>query len=355
MLSNRRPLALVPLLVLALAAIFAARAPADTLLVANKADATLSLIDLETGEVAATLPTGDGPHEVAVSPDGRRALVTDYGTRGAPGSTLTLVDVAGARVLDTIELGRFTRPHGILWLDDHRAVVTAEGAKSLVTVDVDSGEVVSHVETGQEVSHMVAVAPGGDRAYVTNLGSGSTTAIDLAEGKVLGTVETGAGTEGVAVTPDGSQVWVTNREAGTVSLIDPARLEVVTTLPSEGFPIRAEVTPDGRWVLVTNARAGDLTVIDTEKREVARRLALEMEVEETEGRLFGDRFGDSSVPIGIEISRDGKRAWIAHAQADAIQVLDLESWEPAGRFRAGHEPDGMAYSPLEVEVEEEGE
>ena len=69
-------------------AAFALPASARTLVVLNKAEATASLIDLASGEVRATLPTGVGPHEVAISPDGKLALVADYGQQ-TPGSSLT--------------------------------------------------------------------------------------------------------------------------------------------------------------------------------------------------------------------------------------------------------------------------
>ena len=111
----------------------------------------------------------------------------------------------------------------------------------------------------------------------------------------------------------------------------------------------SEATPDGRWVLVTNARSGDLAVIDTKSRQIARRVPLTLGKEtDTRGRLFGDRFGDSSVPIGIEVAPSGKRAFIAHANADAVQVLDLESWETVAVLEPGKEPDGMAYSTVDV-------
>jgi DNA-binding beta-propeller fold protein YncE len=59
--------------VVLLAALFAVPgALAETLVVANKAEATVSLIDLEQGEVVATLPTGEGPHEIGISPDAQR-------------------------------------------------------------------------------------------------------------------------------------------------------------------------------------------------------------------------------------------------------------------------------------------
>lgn len=335
------------LLALALLLALAPAAPADTLLVANKAEATLSLVDLASGEVVATLPTGDGPHEVDVSPDGKTAVVANY-FGGRPGHTLTVVDVPGAKVLRTLDLGELTRPHGIVFIDAQRVVVTCEGAGSVAVVNVKTGEVERRVATGQEVSHMVAVPRDGKRAYVANIGSGSMTVIDLAKGTKVGDVATGGGAEGVAVTPDGRWVWVSNRAADTVSLVDAKSLEKVADLPSASFPIRAEVTPDGKWVLVTNAESGTLTVIDAAERKVARTVDLGQGAGDTEGKLFGEQFGDSSAPIGIEIARDGKTAWIAHANADVVQVVDLTTWKPSGVLRAGREPDGMAYSPLAV-------
>jgi YVTN family beta-propeller protein len=334
------------LLAVALAAGVSGAAAADTLVVLNKSDATASLIDLAKGVKVATLPTGQAPHEVDVSADGKRALVANYGTREAPGNSLTLLDVPGARVVRTIDLGTHQRPHGVKWLDGRRAAVTSEASKALLVVDVDAGKVESAIGTGQEVSHMVALAPDGARAFVASIGSGTVTAVDLKEGKSAKVMATGAGAEGIDVTPDGKQVWVTNREADTVSVLDARDLSVVATLPGGGFPIRARVTPDGRWALVSNARGGDLTVFDARKLTEARRIALKAELRTTEGRLM--QFGTSSVPIGVVVHPGGKRAWVAHANADVITILDLEKWTASGSLKAGREPDGMAYSPLAV-------
>lgn len=354
---TRRPLPLLALALAAAAALgWAAPASADTLIVANKAEATVSLIDLGSGQVVATLPTGVGPHEVAVSPDGRRAVVADYGTGQAPGSTLTVIDVPEARVVTTLDLGEYRRPHGVVWHAPDRLYVTAEARKALVEVDPAVGAGDSAVrrafDTGQEVSHMVAVAPDGSRAYVANIGSGTVTAIDLDAGEKLGDVETGAGAEGIAVGTDGKRVWVTNRAADTVSAVDTASLEVVATVEPGSFPIRAEVTPDGRWVLVSNARSGTISVIDAESAEVTRTVELGVEAEDAEGRLLQlTREGGegSPVPIGIEIAPDGKRAWVAAANADAIAILDLTEWKVVGTLTAGKEPDGMGYSSIDVE------
>src|SRR5687768_8975150 len=96
---------------LSLAAGVATAAPSGTLLVLNKSDDTVSFIDLASNEVKATLPTGDGPHEVAVSADGKTAVIANYGDSANPGKTLSVIDVPGKKVVRTIDLGEYRRPH----------------------------------------------------------------------------------------------------------------------------------------------------------------------------------------------------------------------------------------------------
>jgi YVTN family beta-propeller protein len=327
------------------ALVLAGSAQAATLLVANKSEATVSLIDLGTGKVVVTLPVGKAPHEAAVSPSGKRALVANYGDREQPGSTLTVLDVPDGKVEKTVDLGEHRRPHGMVWLDEHRALVTSETSKALLAVDVDAGKVTAVIATDQEGSHMVVASPDGSRAFVANVKSGSMTAIDLKAKKRLANVPAAAGTEGIAVTPGGKQVWVTNREADSVSVIDAVSLKVLATLPSPSLPIRAKATPDGRRVLVTNASSGDLSVFSVAGRKLERRVPLGVT-----GKSDHPDLGDGSLPVGLVIAPDGKRAYIAHTNADQISILDLETWKPVGTLTAGKEPDGMAFSPVDVKL-----
>jgi YVTN family beta-propeller protein len=326
-----------------------------TLIVLNKAEATASLIDLASGEVAATLPTGEGPHEVAVAPNGRLAAVANYGTREAAGSTLTLISLPGAEVVRTIDLGEYRRPHGVEFLPGGRELaVTAEEQKALIIVEVESGEVTRAIETDQQISHMVSLTPDGKRAFVANIVSGSVTAIDLKNARRLANIPTGEGAEGIAVTPDGKEVWVTNRGADTVTVLDAGTLELIKEIPCASFPIRAKVTPDGRHILVSNARSGDLAVFNAATKEELHRIPMELTAEITEGRLFGGRFGDSSVPIGILIQPDGRLAYVANANADVISIVDLSEWKTDGYLTAGREPDGLGYSPHVVKASARG-
>jgi YVTN family beta-propeller protein len=320
-------------------------AGSGTLVVLNKSEASASLIDVASGRVSATVRTGEGPHEAAASPDGRSVLVTNYGTQRAPGSSLTLIDVAAGKAVKTIELPANARPHGVRWLDARRALVTAEGMRSLLIVDVAEGTLDGAVVTGQEVAHMVAATPDGRRAFVANIGSGNVTAVDLAARTVLGHVATGKGAEGIDVSPDGKQVWVTNREADNVTVMDAASLAVEATLPSASFPIRVKLTPDGRRALVSNAKAGDLAVFDVAARTPLARVAMPLPAVAGDGRVLPF---PGTVPVGIVVTPDGARAFVAHANADAVAVVDLASLKMTGSLKAGKEPDGMAYTPIQV-------
>lgn len=328
----------------------AARAdrPSGTLVVLNKAEASASLIDLASGKVAATVKTGEGPHEVAISPDGDRAVVTNYGGQGRPGSSLTVIDVRAGRALRTIDLAPHRRPHGVQFAPGGRdLLVTSEDSRALLVVDAGSGRVRRRIATDQDVSHMVAVAPDGGRAYVANIGSGSLTVTDLAAGRAVSSIQTGAGAEGVAVAPDGRSIWVTNREADTVSVIDARSLKIVQQLPAPSFPIRVQITGDGRWAVVSCARSGEVRFYDASKRTQVGVLAMPARAASGKGKLFGDRFGDSPVPIGIVLPPGG-RAYVASAHADEVVAIDLATRRVAARLRAGREPDGLGWSPVVV-------
>src|SRR5687768_9072277 len=85
---------------------------ADTLLVVNKRDAMLVLVD-PAMKVIGRIATGEAPHEVAVSGDGKIAVVCNYGTEEKPGASLTVVDVNARRELRRFALPGLARPHGL--------------------------------------------------------------------------------------------------------------------------------------------------------------------------------------------------------------------------------------------------
>ncbi len=326
---------------------------ADTLLVANKSDATVTLVDLISGRVAATVPVGIAPHEIAVTTDGLLAVVSNYGTALAPGNSLSVIEVAHGNTVGSIDLGKYQHPHGIVFLPDNRRVlVTAEGSGVLLQVDVYLGTVERVIPTGQQGSHMVVYDPSGRRAYVANIGSGSVSLIDVNHAELLAFEASGVGAEGIVLAANGRDLWVTNRAADSISLFDARYLRRLQTLPVAGFPIRAEMTVDGAQLLVTSARSATLNVINAEQRELQQVVKLGLTAAGAAENMAGTEFGDSSLPVGIEVAADGERVWIAHSAANQVQELAVGSWRQTRLFVTGRQPDGMAYSSQQVSVVE---
>ena len=87
-----------------------------TLIVLNKSGHDAAFIDLASGEIVSTLPTGQGPHELVVSGDGRWAVGTDY----SGGNSLTVFDISVPEVVHTIDLSDYPRPHGLVFLPGER-------------------------------------------------------------------------------------------------------------------------------------------------------------------------------------------------------------------------------------------
>ena len=334
-------------LLLIVATLCALPAPAETLLVVRKTDNAVDFVDPGSGLRLASVTLGHAPHEISVSPDGRRAVVSNYGTREQPGSTLSVVDLEQPRELRRIELAPHTRPHGVAWFAPDRIAVTTEGSKHLLVVEPDGGRTVAAIETGQDASHMVAVSADGSRAYVTNIGSGSTTALDLGSGRKLADIATGAGSEALALTPDGRELWVAARADGHLAIVDTTSLEVTARLPLPGIPIRIALTPDGRTALVTCAGSSELVAFDVaNRREIARRKVDVPLAPGAEQRPFARIARGSALPVGLLVSADGRTTYVAATMGDRVVRYDTATLEPLQTIEVGGEPDGLAATPL---------
>jgi YVTN family beta-propeller protein len=324
----------------------AAPLAAETLLVVRKTDDALDFVDPGSGLRLASVPLGHAPHEVSVAPDGRRAAVTNHGTRERPGSTLSIVDLEQAKELRRIELAPHTRPHGVAWYAPDRIAMTTEGSKHLLVVDPDAGYIVSAIATAQEVSHMVAVSGDGARAYVTSIGSGTATALDLAAGRKLGDVGTGGGSEALALTPDGRELWVAARADGHLAIVDTATLEVTARLPLAGIPIRIAITPDGATALVTCAGSGQLVAFDVAGRRERTRRSVDVPLAPGAAeRPFARLAPGSPLPVGLVLSRDGRSAFVAATMGDRVVQYDATTLEPQRSIEVDGEPDGLASTP----------
>jgi DNA-binding beta-propeller fold protein YncE len=294
--------------------------------VANKSVSTATIIDVASGRILATLPTGQGPHEVALAADGGTAVVTDYS--GQPGRTLTVIDVAGRRVVRTIDLGEHRRPHGIVYLPgDSLVAVTSEASGHVLVVSVPEGQVRRAAPTRQNGSHMVGVTADGIRAFTGNMGSNTVSEVNLGSGAFVRTWDVPTTPEAINVTPDGAEVWVGSNATGKVSVLDPATGQVGTAAEGLGWPYRVLFAPDGRTVLLPDLRREELRFLDRATRRELGRLSF-----------------PGGAPQGITITPDGRYALESLSGQARVVIIEVATRTVAGHLAAGPTPDGIGYT-----------
>ncbi|WP_158423499.1 YncE family protein [Mycobacterium sp. EPa45] len=275
-----------------------------------------------------TISVGTTPLQVAVSPDGTRAAVTN----GSDG-TVSLIDTATNKVISTIAVG--SSPAGIVF-DPTGArfyVVNATGA--VTAVSLPSNTVGVPITIGTDPL-LIAVGPAGTPAagkvYVANFGTNGTgntvSVINTATNQVTATLTVGTGPEEVAVSPNGTRLWVGNTMAKTISVIDTATNVTVKTLPvSTGVGFIA-FSPDGQLAYVS-----DLTTLNT------------ISVFNTATYAKVGTITVGQQPGGIALSADGSVAYVTNQMDNTVSVVNTATKTVIKTITVGHNPLGVAVSP----------
>lgn len=302
--------------------------PSPALVVLDKEDNMLSIIDPATSKTIARIPTGEGPHEIAASDDGKLAFVANYGAR-TPGNTISVIDLVAQKELRRMELGALRRPHGITFADA-KIWFTAEQNRLIARYDPVSNQVDWLLGLGQNGTHMLVFSKDRSKIFTSNIGSDSLTLLERSADSVgwsATNISVGKGPEGADISPDGRECWAANSGDGSISIIEVAAKKVVATLDVQtGRSNRLKFSPDGKLVLVSDLGNNALLVLDAASRKEVKRLNL--------GRQ----------PEGILIVPDGSRAYVAVAGESAVAVLDLKTLDVTSRIPTGKGPDGMAWA-----------
>jgi YVTN family beta-propeller protein len=321
---------------------------AGLLVVANQEGASATVVNAATLQTIATIPVGTGPHEVAVSPDGRWAVVSVYGDRGAPGNTLSVIDLSGATpaVSRTIDLGLYTRPHGVAFvLGGSKLAVTSETTQRLVIVDFMSGRVDTALATNGRGSHMVAVRRDLRRAWTGNIADGTVTEFDLDTRRTGRTYPAASMDEGIAATPGGVQVWVGSNDQHVVTVLDAAKGTRIDTIGGFGLPYRIGISRSSRVAVVNDPMKNRIWIYEV----ATRRLLAEIDLAKEQGirtATGGQPGQEGAGPEGVAFDPIAEFAYVTLHGTNQVVAVDLNRLKVTGVGSVGAGPDGIAFSPL---------
>ena len=330
-----------------------AQTPSPALLVLEKGDNMLAIVDPATLKIVARVPAGPDPHEVESSPDGKLAYISNYGGSDSPLHTITVVDIVAQKALAPIDLGALHSPHGLAFAGG-KLYFTAETNRIVGRFDPASQKMDWVMGTGQDRTHMVVVSTDLSHVFTSNVSSGTISILEEVDSPMpnfgpaqggpppgpppgglrktwrVTNVPAGRGSEGFDLSPDGKQLWVANAQDGTVTIIDVAAKKALQTFPVPVRGNRLKITPDGAQVLVSGMASGQ-----SKANVVILDFATHKEV-----KTF-DLGGGSA---GIQVVPDGSRAYVAVSAKDYIAAIDLKKMEVAGKLPTGKGPDGLAWA-----------
>lgn len=309
---------------------------AGTVIVTNVLSNSVTLFDETTMVPVKEVKVGYMPHEVIVTPDGKTALISNFGDlfNVIKGHSVTSIDVASAQVLQTIELPKKSRPHGLALISDTEALVTAQGIQSLLVIDYVTGKITKTIALPGAGAHMVLVDAEKRFAYVANTDSGTVCKINLMNFAVVGEVKIGKETEGLALTNEEDLLLVTDRKDNEVAVIRTKDLSLQKKIQTASGPVRVVMFDHGLSALVTNTVSGNAQVIDIASLAI--------------NKTFNTTLSHSPlpVPINIAVREDQKTAYITNSFAGNITLVDLIKGDVLNTFKGGHMPDGIAISQV---------
>lgn len=305
--------------------------PKPVLVALNKAENNLAIIDPADMKVLGKVAVGDGPHEVVLSADGKTAYVSNYGPNGAPGSSISIVDVGTMKETRRVDVSPLLRPHGLKEVSG-KLYFTSEVNRLIARYDPAANKIDWMMGTGQNGSHMVAGTADQKKFVTANIGSDSVTIFEFnnvppAPSKVTH-IAVGKQPEAVDMSPDGTEVWAGLNADGGIDVVDVAGAKVKERIKLGDRPYRVNFSPDGKTVYATLVTTKELVQIDAATKKELKRLKLE------------------SLPLGITFAKNAKLAFITAVQPDTVLKIDLEKMEIAGKVESGKGPDGIAVAGL---------
>jgi DNA-binding beta-propeller fold protein YncE len=303
------------------------------LLVAQKGDRSLAIVDPAAGKVIANVAeNGTTGHEVAGSPDGRLAFVPIYGNSGVgkpgtDGQNIVVIDAAAQKLVRNIQFDHGVRPHcAVFGPIDGLLYVTTELDHAVTIIDPKTLKIVGAIPTGQQESHMLALSHDGLRGYTANVGPGTVSVLDVKARKTLAIIPVSGNVQRIAISNDDRSVFTADQIAPRMAVIDTATDKVTHWIKIDGLGYGSATTKDGRWLLVAIPDEDKVDVIDLKTMTLARAVDV----------------GKS--PQEVLVRPDGKAAYVSCDGSNEVAEIDLATWTVKRRIATGNVTDGLGWA-----------
>jgi len=301
---------------------------------------TSSATLVEASSDIVTVSVGSTPMDVAFSPDGALAYVSNVGSDSVTvidttsrSSVATISALIDAEALATTATSLLVRTksgtNGRLSIVDPATRVTTSAIDSQ-EVSNNGGLVVSpnqgfaYLVSQNEVTRInlgnssvsksatvvnsyteLAVHPSGNTLWATSYNSGTITAFDTSTMSTISTITPGFGLIGITVSSDGSKLYVAHCSPGSVLVFNSSNLTQIDSIPVSGCPYKIALSPTGNDMFVSRLSAGKVTVIDGTTNTVSGEIVV------------------GNDPRGLAVTPDGNFLYVANGASNTVSIIRL--------------------------------
>jgi len=163
------------------------------------------------------------------------------------------------------------------------------------------------------------------------------TVLDVEKNQVLAEVPVGVEPEGMGVSPDGKVIVNTSETTNMAHFIDTTTYKVVGNVLVDARPRIAEFSADGKVLWVSSEVGGTVSVIDPASRQITRKI---------EFKIPGVT-PEAIQPVGVRLTKDGKKAFVALGPANRVAVVNAETFEVEKYLLVGQRVWQLAFTPDE--------
>lgn len=267
--------------------------------ITNSGDGTVSVINVATNKVIATIPTGSGAVGVSVSPDGKWAYVANHYA-----NSVSVINTLTNQIVSTINV---PSAYGVtVSADGSRLYVTESGPSKIAVINTSTDAIIATINSSGVQIYAVCALPDGSRLYAINNNTNSVSVMDVASQAVVATINVGNNPIGAVMSPDGSRLYVANNSDASISVISTVTNTVINIIHAVYSPYYLAISPDGKELYATNQYWNSVTIFDT-----------------STGTLIK---GTSVVPVGqnpvgISVSPDGNWVFVSNFASNNVSVI----------------------------------
>lgn len=242
-----------------------------------------------TMEVSGVIATGAGPKGIVLDQDRKRVYVALSGS-----DAVEIIDTLSTDATGRIPLRPGDGPEELALSPDGRLLVCANyisGTASII--DAESFFEVGRVRVGEGPTG-VAIDPSGLRAYVVNSLSGTISVVDLSARSLIATITVEGTPLKAAFNRSGDRLYAVGETIPDLLVLDPSALAVTERIPLRSGALSIKLDPQTDLAYVGAARFGEVAVVEPLSRMVVETIdvggaAVDLVVETEENTLLALR------------------------------------------------------------------